>query len=74
MNSNNPTPTPDTSAETFQEGTTPVQAFTSKAIPVLPGTPLEDRLGRPARIQMSSRQEEGKVLGDQPSPPLASRP
>jgi hypothetical protein len=73
MNSNNPTSDP--SSETFQEGTTPVQFFTSKAIPVLPDSPLEARLGRPVRTQMRSRQEEKKVLGDQPpGPPLAGHP
>jgi hypothetical protein len=71
MNSNNPDL--NTSTETFQQGATPVQSFASKAIPILPGTPLEARLGRPARIQMKSRQEGEKVCGDQPNPPSASR-
>lgn len=36
-------------ADLYQEGCTPVQFFTSPAIPVLPGAPLEPRRGRPTR-------------------------
>jgi hypothetical protein len=68
MSTHNPVPDPDNSAETFQEGMTPVQAFTSKAIPVLPGTPLEARMGRPARGELSAKQVEG----DQSSPPTVN--
>ncbi len=39
----------ETPAERSQVGVTPVQVFTSPAIPVLPGAPLEPRLGRPVR-------------------------
>ena len=39
----------ETSAETYQDGVTPVQAFTSLAIPVPPGATLAPRLGRPIR-------------------------
>ena len=70
MNSNSSTPDPKTSAETYQEGTTPVQAFTSKAIPVLPGMPLEARLGRPPRGELKAKQEKG----DQSSPPTVNDP
>jgi hypothetical protein len=38
-----------TSADTFQEGSAPVQSFVSPAVPVLPGAALEPRRGRPAR-------------------------
>ncbi len=53
----------DTSAETFQEGTTPVQAFTSAAIRVLPGMALQPCRGRPARIRGEPRQDEENVVG-----------
>lgn len=36
-------------AELYQEGCTPIQFFSSPAIPVLPETPLEPRRGRPSR-------------------------
>ncbi len=46
----NPTEPPfDASAETSQEGVTPVQVFSSAAIPVAPGAALGPRLGRPVR-------------------------
>ena len=35
--------------ETYQVGCTPVQFFSSPAIPVTPDMPLAPRLGRPAR-------------------------
>ncbi len=44
-------PDDDQTAETYQLGVTAVQAFTSPAIRVTPGMPLEPRLGRPARIR-----------------------
>ena len=50
-------PDPDSSAETYQAGTTPVQAFTSPAIPVLTGMVLSPRLGRPSRIRVEPQQE-----------------
>lgn len=40
---------PDSSAETYQEGAAPVQAFSSPAIPVEAQAVLEPRRGRPAR-------------------------
>ena len=54
---------PEASAETFQEGVVPVQAFTSPAIPVLPGTPLEPRRGRPATGRPDSKQQEAVRAG-----------
>jgi len=38
---------PDSSAETYQEGAAPVQAFSSPAIPVEAEAVLEPRRGRP---------------------------
>lgn len=41
--------TPKHSAETFQEGVTPVQAFVVTVIPPSQGAPPEERRGRPVR-------------------------
>jgi hypothetical protein len=54
-------------AETFQEGTAPVQEFTSLAIPVLPETPLEARLGRPAKSRLPSSEKMCNTPQDQQS-------
>ena len=59
-------PEPDSSAETYQANTTPVQAFTSPAIPVLPGAVLGPRLGRPSRIRVEPQQDTPEVDGDRP--------
>ncbi len=48
---------PETPAETFQESTAPVQVFSSPAVPVLPNSLLEPRLGRPDRIRTEPWQE-----------------
>jgi hypothetical protein len=56
-------PAPEMPAETFQEGMQPVQEFTSRAIPVLPGAALAPRRGRPARSQEGKK---GKIA--QPAP------
>ncbi len=42
--------TPESPAETYQEGTTPVQIFTCRAIPVDEAA-LEPRRGRPQPVQ-----------------------
>jgi hypothetical protein len=60
-------PEPDSSAETYQVGTTPVQAFTSPAIPVPPGAVVSPRLGRPSRIRVEPRQEGPEVDGAAPA-------
>lgn len=57
----------DTSAETSQEGTAPMQSFRSPAIPVLPDAVVAPRLGRPARIRVKPRQEGKIVAGAWPS-------
>ncbi len=67
MNTDNMKPDRETPAETFQEGVTPVQAFTSPALPVLPGTPLQVRLGRPIRKQTNPTPKVEKVPDVQPS-------
>lgn len=43
--------------ESYQEGCTRVQYFTSPAVPVLPDTPLEPRRGRPSPSGAEQRQE-----------------
>ena len=53
----------DTTAETSQEGTAPMQSFRSPAIPVLPDAVVAPRLGRPARIRVKLRQEEKNLVG-----------
>lgn len=40
----------NTSDETFQDGTAPVQAFTSPAVRPTSGAELTPRLGRPPRV------------------------
>jgi hypothetical protein len=45
------------SAEAYQEGVTPVQAFTSRAIPASAGVPLEQRRGRPPRAPAEVRED-----------------
>jgi len=55
-----PLPT-DTSAETYQENTTPVQAFTSPV--VHPATENRVRLGRPPRVAPAEPRE---TAGDTP--------
>ena len=57
----------NTSTETSQEGTAPVQSFTSSVIPVLPGAAVAPRLGRPTRTRVEPRQEEKIVDGAWPS-------
>ncbi len=42
--------------ELHQEGCTRVQYFSSPAVPVLPGAPLEPRRGRPSRPPSENRQ------------------
>ena len=55
-------PTPN--AETYQEGCTPVQFFSSPAIPVTPDMPLAPRLGRPgaAAGQTLASAEVGRAV------------
>ena len=65
MNPNGPDP--KSSTQTYQAGTTPVQAFTSPAIPVLPGAILSPRLGRPSRIRVEAQQEGPKEDGAAPA-------
>ena len=60
-------PEPDPSAETYQANTTPVQAFTSPAIPVLPGMVLSPRLGRPSRIRVEPQQEAPEADSARPT-------
>ncbi|SRR5579884_2818028 len=54
MNPDAPVP----EAELLQEGYSPVQAFTSPAIPVQPDTPLEPRRGRPPRPSLETSKEQ----------------
>jgi hypothetical protein len=54
-------------AETSQEGMTPVQAFSSPAIPPSSGVPLEMRRGRPRRGQMEQGQDAQKPADGQPT-------
>lgn len=54
---------PESSADTFQEGVTPVQTFSSPVIPVTPGMVLEPRRGRPQRGQYSQPQDRGNGAG-----------
>jgi hypothetical protein len=44
---NDQQPKPERSTDTLQVGVLPVQSFTSPAIPIVPGMPLEPRYGRP---------------------------
>ena len=41
---------PDAPDETFQEGVTPVQAFSTPVLPADPGTETRLRQGRPPRV------------------------
>ena len=50
MNAGNPIP--EISKDTYQEGVMPVQSFTTRAIPIVPGMVLEPRLGRPNRSRV----------------------
>lgn len=54
---------PDPSAETYQEGTSPVQVFSS---PVVPGAETANRLrlGRPLRIAPAKPPESQEIAGD----------
>lgn len=51
------------SADTFQEGVAPVQAFTSPAAPVFADTALEARHGRPSKTRTESKPEERASTG-----------
>jgi hypothetical protein len=50
----------DTSAETFQEGTAPVQAFTSGVVAVTPDKAALTRRGRPPRILREEKVDSKK--------------
>jgi hypothetical protein len=54
-------------AETCQVGCTRVQFFTTPAIPVLPGTPLEPRRGRPDRSGAESQQTAASLVNGSPN-------
>lgn len=58
-------PAPDDSGETYQEGVSPVQSFTTTAIPVGPHTVLEPRRGRPARKRVEPISNPPPANGEQ---------
>jgi hypothetical protein len=45
-----PSSSTDSSKETFQEGTTPVQAFSTPVVPAVPAIRGRVRQGRPPRV------------------------
>ena len=49
--------------ETYQVGCTPLQFFSSPAVPVLPGTPLEPRRGRPSPSPLGQSQAVTPSVG-----------
>jgi hypothetical protein len=51
----------EVSGDTYQESTAPVQAFTSPAIPMAAGIPLEARRGRPPRISAEQRADMNRM-------------
>jgi len=61
---------PDTSAETFQVNTTPVQAFTTPVVP--PDSVIRIRQGRPSRVAPAKSRESGEVAGIAQVVPLPS--
>ena len=65
MNTN--IPDPGSSDERYQAGTTPVQALTSPAIPVLPGMVLSPRLGRPIRNRVEPKQDSPEADAARPT-------
>ncbi len=54
---------PDASEETFQEDTTPVQAFSTPVIPADLGTEIRLRQGRPLRAAPAKPHESAEVAG-----------
>ncbi|HBI43996.1 MAG TPA: hypothetical protein DDY78_14270 [Planctomycetales bacterium] len=54
---------PDASEQTFQEGTTPVQAFSTPVIPADPENGLRLRQGRPPRAVPAKPLESAGVAG-----------
>jgi len=52
---------PETSEETFQEGTTPVQAFSTPVVPAGVGTEIGLRQGRPTRRPLGNPCESAEI-------------
>lgn len=58
---------PDSSEETFQESTTPVQAFSTPVVPAGLGTEIRLRRGRPPRAIAPKPNESAGVAGAAPA-------
>jgi hypothetical protein len=54
---------PDASEETFQEGATPVQAFSTPVVPADPEKEIRLRQGRPPRAVSAKSPESVGVVG-----------